>query len=140
MPKTLLVAVLFAIGCGTTVQVTHLNPGPAKAARPPEAVEVFSSGPPRDRTFVDIAYLEAEQEELSSDNTPTFIRKMRTIAGRMGCDGLVIGGITNAGHPSVFDSHSTQNHKGLTATCIVYTDAPPGDQLPTTISRAAPPR
>ena len=140
MPKSLLVAVLFAIGCGTSVQVTRLNWAGSRPARPPEAVEVFSSGPPRDRTYIDVAFMEAEQEEFSGDNTGQFLHKLRTIAGRMGCDALVIGGTTNAARSAILDSNTTVNHKGLTATCIAYTDVPPGGQLPTTISRAAPPR
>jgi len=127
---------LLVLGCATptTVQVTALNPWPAPApARPPETVELFSSGPPRDRTYVDVAYLEAQQGEFSDANTQQFVGRLRTVAGRLGCDALVLGGITNARRDGVLDAQRT--HKGLVATCIVYTD-----QLPTTISRAAPPR
>lgn len=122
------------------MQVTRLNWGPQRPPRPPEAIEVFSSGPPHDRSYIDIAFLEAEQEEFSGDNTRQFIQKLRTVASRMGCDALVLGGTTNSARGALLDSHTTVNHKGLTATCIAYTDVPPGDQLPTTISRAAPAR
>jgi len=136
MSKAIVAAVLFAIGCGTNIQVTRLNAVGDRPPRPPEAVQVFASGPPGDRPFIDVAYLEAEQEALSSDNTHEFILKMRKIAAGMRCDALVLGHITHAAKADVFDPHVTDDRKGMTATCIVFTDG----QFATTTSRAEPPR
>ncbi len=137
-------AVLVATGCGTTVTSTPLNPSPRPLmARSPDSVELFSSAPPS-RPYVDVAYLEAEQDsDLSADRTPAFIAHLRERAATMGCDGVVLGEHTN--RPSVSSSdvafdvtnalskHPVEpppdygvpaNLRGLTATCIVYIPAP----------------
>ncbi len=89
--------------------------------RPPESVQVFTSGQPQGRQFVDIAYLEAEQEsDLSSDNTPEFLTRLRTTAARMGCDGLVVGNKTNAVVAGLVQE--TAGLRGIVATCIMFTD------------------
>ena len=106
----------------------------AGSFRPPQSV--FASGPPGDRPFIDVAYLEAEQEALSGDNTGEFILKLRKIAANLRCDALVLHGVTHAAKPDVFDPRVTEDRKGMTATCIVYTEG----QFATTVSRAAPPR
>ncbi len=136
MSKVLVAAVLFAIGCGTDIRVTRLNFAGDRPPRPPEAVQVFASGPPGDRPFIDVAYLEAEQQALSDDNTSEFIMKLRKIAADLRCDALVLGHVTHATKPSVFDAHMPDDRKGMTATCIAYTEG----QFATTVSRAAPPR
>jgi len=115
--------VLLAAGCGTTISVTPINPARRPlGARPPETVEIFSSGPPG-RPHVDIAYLEAEQQtSLSVDNTPEFIHELRSRAADMGCDGLVLGGLTHAADVAtsvIGDVNASK--KGITATCIIYT-------------------
>jgi hypothetical protein len=85
------------------------------AARPPESVEVLSSGAPT-RPHVDVAYLEAEQESgMSGDNTPQFVAKLRIRAAARGCEALVLGGITS--DVSVWNNTSS----GIVATCVVYT-------------------
>jgi len=113
---------LFVTGCGTAVATTVINPSPRRmTSRPPETVEIFSSGPPR-RPYVDVAFLEAEQEtSMSSDHTAEFIIHLRLRAAEMGCDGLVLGGVTHSADvvTSVLaDVNSSK--KGITATCIVY--------------------
>ncbi|HEY4179524.1 MAG TPA: hypothetical protein VGM90_21940 [Kofleriaceae bacterium] len=116
---------LFATGCGTMIQATAINPTPHPLhARPPESVLLFSSGPPQGRRYTDVAYLEAEQESgYSVDNTPQFITKLRERAAVMGCDGLVLGGTTNATTVGI-DLKTAMNQKGLVATCIVFDDPP----------------
>ena len=99
-----------------------INPVPrAMQPRPPYTVEMFSSGPPR-RPYIDVAYLEAEQDSAYSvDGTSEFIARLREQAGRMGCDGVVLGGVTNA--PDAVASVTADinaSRKGLTATCIMY--------------------
>lgn len=111
--------------CGSSIRATEINSAPRPlAARPPESVEIFTSGPPL-RPHMDLAYYEARQSsEFSSDDTRELIVKMRVAAARRGCDGLVVGGITHETTRTIFDSHRPTSNKGLTATCIVYTDAP----------------
>lgn len=111
-------------GCGTSVMETPVNPAPRPLTeRPPESVEVFTSGAP-ERPHVDVMLLEAEQtSNFSVDNTPDFIAELRARAAKIGCDAIVVGGITNATVPSI-DMHTSTSRKGLTASCIVY--KPPG--------------
>lgn len=145
MPVTRSVlAVLLATGCGTTVTATTLNPSPKPMApRSPDSVELFSSAPPA-RPYVDVAYLEAEQDsDLSADRTGAFVAHLRERAAAMGCDGVILGEHTNRPSVStsdmafdVADALSSKpqepppdygvpvNLRGLTATCIVYIPAP----------------
>lgn len=116
---------IFAAGCGTSIRATTINPSPRPLhARAPASVELFTSGPPQGRSFVDVAYLEAEQESgYSVDDTPEFLGQLRTRAAAMGCDGLVIGAPTNAVTTGI-DLKTPMNRKGIVATCIVFADAP----------------
>ena len=113
---------LLLTACGSTIRATEINPAPRPlAARAPETVEVFTSGPPA-RPHVDISFLEIQQDsKLSTDDTGEFIGQLRIEAAARGCDGLVIGGIT---HEPTGEKRST-SFKGMTATCIVYTDLEP---------------
>jgi hypothetical protein len=123
--KAPLVLLLFVAGCGTMISTTMVNPSPRPLQpRPPETVDMFTSGPPA-RSYVDVAFFEAEQEsEVSLDETREFLAGLRERAASMGCDGLVVGSVTNRTSLSLdLDSHS--NIKGLTGTCIVYTDPEP---------------
>lgn len=115
-------ACLVLLGCGTQIRATIINPPPhAMPSRPPASVEIFTSSPPRDRAFVDVAFLEAEQESgYSVDGTEQFFAKLRGHAAQMGCDGLVFGGMTNATTVAI-DLKTPMNKKGIVATCIVYT-------------------
>lgn len=85
---------LFALAaCGTTIRTTPINRAPhAMYPRDAASVELFTSGPPQHRSYVDVAFLEAEQESgYSTDDTPEFLAKLRARAAAMGCDGLVVG-------------------------------------------------
>ncbi len=115
-------ALLLLAACGSTIRTTEINPAPHPlGARPPETVEVFTSGPPA-RPHVDVSFLEIQQEsKLSIDDTRELIAKLRIEAAARGCEGLVIGGVTH--EPTGGDQ--TTSLKGMTATCIVYTDADP---------------
>ncbi len=122
MRLTHVIASLPFLGCGTQIRSTIINPPPhAMQSRPPASVEVFTSAPPRDRPFVDVAFLEAEQESgYSTDGTEQFFAKLRGRAAQMGCDGLVFGSPTNAVSVGI-DLQTPMNKKGIVATCIVYT-------------------
>ena len=116
---------LVLAACGTAIRATAINPAPHPMhARPPASVVVYTSGPPQGRSYVDVAYLEAEQESgYSADNTPQFVAHLREQAAAMGCDGLVIGAPTNAVTVGI-DLQTPMNKKGIVATCIVF-DEPP---------------
>jgi hypothetical protein len=129
-----ILAIVLATGCGTTISATQINTAPRPMQpRPPHTVQIFTSGPPQ-RPYVDIAFLEAEQTtDLSVDGTAEFFVKLRGRAAAMGCDGIVIGQRTNRATQSILElsniltpknqtDFGVQNIKGLTATCIVYTD------------------
>jgi len=145
MPVTRFVlTALLATGCGTSIGVTPINASPRPLRpRPPAAVEVFLTQAPS-RPYVDVAYLEAEQEsELSGDAVPAFLDKLRYRAAQIGCDGLIVGEHTSRETVSlsdvttdVVDAVSKEpvdkpasygqpvSLRGLTATCIVYRPTP----------------
>jgi hypothetical protein len=120
------IAVLLLLtACGSTIRATEINQAPRPlTARAPEQVEVFTSGPPA-RPHIDLTFYEVQQEEYSADDTREFIDLARVEAARKGCDGLVIGGITHEPTATLSDSNTVTSRKGLTATCIVYTDLDP---------------
>jgi hypothetical protein len=129
MFNRIVLGVALAAGCGTSIQSTMINPAPhPMQSRPPESVEIYSSGPPQ-RPYIDVAYLEAEQQSAySGDDTAQFIGHLRERAAAMGCDGVVLGGVTHAAEPTT-DIHLTR--KGLTATCVMY--------VPETMAATPPP-
>ena len=129
MLNRIVLGLVLAAGCGTSIHATMINPAPhVMQSRPPETVDIYSSGPPQ-RPSVDVAYLEAEQRSAySEDDTAQFIGHLRERAAAMGCDGVVLGGVTHAAEPNT-DLHLTR--KGLTATCVMY--------LPETMAATPPP-
>lgn len=128
---TLALAATLGLGlaaCGTSIRTTAINPAPrAMTPRPAATVELFTSGPPR-RPYVDVALLEAEEESsFSTDRTPEMLTALRERGAAMGCDGIVMGGMTSR-DPGVRDVETWLNddakgRKGVYATCIVYTSA-----------------
>ena len=129
MSTKLSLAFLLAVGCGTSIHATTINPSPhPMTPRPPATVEMFTSGAPP-RPHVDVAFLEAEESSgLSLDRTPQMLDKLRARGADMGCDAIVIGGMSSR-DPGVGDAESwlvenPKGRKGIYATCIVYT-APP---------------
>ena len=113
-------ALLVLVGCGTTVSSTPVNAPPhAMRARPASTVEVFSSGAPHDRHFVDVAYLEAAQDTSDSpDGAPEWIAALRDRGAKMGCDGIVLGAPTS--DPNGRGLIVKGPRRGIVATCIVY--------------------
>jgi hypothetical protein len=122
--KLALVTVMLA-ACGTNIGVIPINAAPhPMMPRPAGTVDLYTSGPPA-RPYIDVMYLEAEQQtDLSLDGTQEFFMKLRDRAGRLGCDGLVIGHPTNRVTGTLFQSKhdNTTSLSGLTATCIAYVD------------------
>jgi hypothetical protein len=124
-----LFALLLAAGCGTSIHATPLNPSPVQMApRPGAAVELYTSGAPA-RPHVDVLLLEAEEtSSFSMDKTAEMLGKLRERAGAMGCDAIVVGGMSSR-DPGVRDAESwisdnPKGRKGIFGTCIVYTAEP----------------
>lgn len=122
-------ALVLLAGCGTSIHTTPINPAPrAMMPRDPASVELFSSGAPQ-RAHVDVAFFEAEEESsFSTHRTPEMLNKLREKGAQLGCDGVVIGGLSSR-DPGITDAESwlvenPKGRKGVFATCIVYTEPP----------------
>jgi hypothetical protein len=112
-------------GCGTYTNFTPINSPPHElTSRPSSRVQVFASGRPR-RPYVDVAVIQVEQTHgLNEQGAQLMIDSIRAQAAALGCDAVVLGGITDhAGARSgsalaLLDPGSTKQ----TAACIVYED------------------
>jgi hypothetical protein len=129
MSSKLLFALGLAAGCGTSIHTTPINPAPRPMApRDPASVELFSSGAPQ-RVHVDVAFLEAEESSsFSTHRTPEMLSKLREKGAQLGCDAVVIGGLSSR-DPGITDAETwlvedPKGRKGVFATCIVYTEPP----------------
>jgi hypothetical protein len=130
-------------GCGTTINYVPLNNSPRPMApRPPQSVEMFTTGRP-DRPFVEVAAIEAQQQPNSIDTVDVIYAKMRDTAARVGCDGLVIVSASDTpvtsmqtytigGAPGMAPTtgmmFNSRTLKGYRAACIMFRDvasAPP---------------
>ncbi len=115
-------------GCGLSVDYTPTNMAPhAMRPRPPGAVKLFTSQPPRG-SYVDVGYLEVRQQTYNHSSQSAIIQAMRREAGRRGCEGLVITGSANevVGSGSSYNgqgSMSVRTLKGLRGSCIVFTSS-----------------
>jgi hypothetical protein len=112
-------------GCGISTSATFLRAPPrAMAPRSPDSVEVFGAGPPS-RPHVDLALIEAEQQSTNTPgDTPELIAKLRQKAGELGCDGLVLASIfSRVDTMTTIVTGNTHDQKGISGTCIVYTEA-----------------
>ena len=137
LSSMLLSAALLA-GCGTYADFTPINE-PPHALRPRSArsVEVLASGAPA-RPHVDVAIVEVEQtHSFNAQGTGLMIQRLRQQAAAIGCDAIVLGGVTDhqGARPgsgwSLLDPGSTKRQ----ATCVVYDDEP----SPRPFRRARPP-
>jgi hypothetical protein len=78
------------------------------------------------RPHVDVALIEAEeQSSFSTSRTPDMLNKLRVRGAEMGCDAVVIGGMSSR-DPGIHDAESwlvdhPKGRKGVYATCIMYT-------------------
>jgi hypothetical protein len=125
MSRKILLLALLACGCGTLVSYTPVaDIGDDAEPKAGSEVDVYMSGPP-DRPYRDVGLLEAEQEsDLSLDDTPEMLRKLRARAGVLGCDAIYLKGVGSKAEPrAVIDFHNTDSVKTLAATCIRYTRA-----------------
>jgi hypothetical protein len=143
MTSTRFLALVLAAGCGTSIHTIPINPAPhAMVPRNPATVELFTSGAPQ-RGHVDVAFIEAEETSgLSVDGTPEMLQQLREHGAQLGCDAVVIGGMSSR-QPGVTDAEAwlverPKNRKGLFATCIVYTEPPVARQEPSEAASVAP--
>jgi len=120
-----LIAVL-AAGCGVSLNYVPLNKPPRPmSARPPESVHVYTASRP-ERPHLEVGMIEAQQESAYSHAPPAqIVAQMRSAAGQLGCDGLVLTGGNDAvvGGGSVTNgigSAWARTLKGYRGTCIIY--------------------
>jgi len=133
MSKQWLFALLVVAGCGTSIHTTPINPAPRPMmSRDPATVELFTSGPPQ-RAHVDVAFFEAEEtSSFSTDGTPDMLRRLRERGAELGCDAIVVGGMSSR-DPGIGDAESwlvdhPKGRKGVFATCIAYSEPPLASQ------------
>jgi len=118
-------------GCGIGVAYVPLNPPPhMMTARPKEQVELFASKLP-DRPYVEVASIEVQQEDYNHASPAQLTDKLRELAGRRGCEGLVLSGANDATSVSGGVSNgsgfvSSRTLKGYRGTCIVYKEPADG--------------
>lgn len=115
LSKLALLATL-AAACAPTLHVTPLNPAPRPMSpRSPETVELFTSNRPA-QPYVDVALLRAEQWERvpEDDEMAESVAALRERAAQMGCDAVIITGMT----ASEDDEYNVRH--GMYATCAVY--------------------
>lgn len=143
IPRTLAcLALAAACACGTSIRTTVINPSPrAMQPRPPETVELFTSGAPS-RPHVDVALIEAEESSgLSVAETADMLRELREQGADMGCDAVVLGGASSR-DPGVRDLeawlYDAKGRKGFYGTCIVYTAAPIASPASPAVAPAVP--
>jgi hypothetical protein len=118
---------VWALGCGTVVQATPINPAPRPLVpRAAHSVQIFLNSPPPE-PHVDIALLEVRQDEgFNRMGTDYMIQRLREKAGELGCDAVLIktrGERAGVEIDSPFDL-ADPDPQSLLASCIVY--AAPG--------------
>ena len=122
---------LAAAACGIDVAYLPLNPPPhLMTPRPKEQVELFASKLP-DRPFVEVGSIEVQQEDYNHASPQQLTERMRELAGRRGCEGLILAGANDGTSVSGGVSNGTgfvsgRTLKGYRATCIVYKDPADG--------------
>jgi hypothetical protein len=110
---------IFAAGCISSVETTHLNTPPhPMLARPARSVEIYSSSPPT-RPHVDVALLRADRANYSTD-TPRMVQSLAERAGQLGCDALFISGAAHRPSSSKDLYFLDPGSNILFGTCIAY--------------------
>lgn len=127
MPLCSALLALTAAACGTATQYTALNKAPhALAPKAPADVLLYTSGPPA-VPYTELGMIQGNQEsEYSHVDMRTIIAAMRSKAGQMGCDGLVINGAAAKQTDLLFANKEarTRTLEGYWGTCIVFTPPP----------------
>jgi len=92
--------------------------------RAPEEVQVFSTAPPN-RAYVEVGLLEAGQDSYNYASTEELIEKLRSYAGRKGCEGLIITGSADrveSQGKSPTGSTIVETKRGFKAACVMFVD------------------
>jgi hypothetical protein len=97
---------------GITVNLVPTNPAP-QTMRPKPASEVKIVSTPPESPFVEIGFVDGRTNISSPPEA--ILATMRSAAGPLGCDALLITGSTIIVHEGTFGYHSA---------CLVFTDAP----------------
>ncbi|MEM9189559.1 MAG: hypothetical protein AAGF12_10320 [Myxococcota bacterium] len=107
-------------GCGTAVQFAATSPSPHPyVPRSPEEVALIASGTP-ERAYAELGILQARQESrFSTHSLADVLHEMRTRAGAIGCDAVIIQGRADGVDG---DRHGTFTLDGVYGTCIVWLD------------------
>jgi hypothetical protein len=109
-----------ALGPETAPQLSYtILHRPPRPLRPIArlSVDVFLTAPRR--SFVEYALIETMQFEVG-ETTGVVIERMRTLAGQIGCNGVVILGRNDEAPSAQFWG----SRKGFIAACIVWSDEP----------------
>jgi hypothetical protein len=116
---------LSPLACGTTVSSTPLNGGASyQAPRPSRSVAIYASGPP-DRPYREVALMRVDQTRgLNQRGTDLMLDRLREQAGAMGCDAVVLGGLSDrdGAQPGTIFHLLDPGATTLNATCIVFRD------------------
>lgn len=128
---------LFAVGCHS-IDYSPLNAPPrAMGPRDPATVEVFVERRP-ERPVVEVGQFEIEQNSPASGGMSTMVEKLRTRAGELGCDGLILGEATEriqsltsqsvapptgGGVAITAGTGQVNTVRGRRAVCFVYKDS-----------------
>ncbi len=119
-------ALLAVAACGTTTRFVATNPSPHPlATKQTLQVDVYTTAAPT-TPYVEVGILQSRQSsELSLDEMPDIIQKMRAEAAKIGCDGVIINGLSDKTVGSGYgDAHgsssSTTTLEGFWGACIVY--------------------
>lgn len=139
MAALVLIGMTLSAGCGISTSATFLRPPPRTLLpRSGDSVEVFGAGPPS-RPHIDLALIEAEQESSNTfGDTPELIAQLRQKAGELGCDALVLTDLyARVDSLSTLVTGNTYDRKGISGTCIVYTEAAVAAESATVSNAAA---
>jgi hypothetical protein len=122
--RSVTIACIAVAGCGVQVEYTQLNAAPLPMkSRAPESVEVYVGNAPA-RPHVDVGLLEVEEQSGFGPGTQALVDSLRDRAAEIGCDALVIGGVSSkvSEVESLLFDHNA-NRKALHASCVVYVPA-----------------
>lgn len=112
---TLAAAATLAACGGTSTYFTQTGRWPdQRLAKPPRAVRVHTTRPTD--PYVEVGILQSQpRDQFSGARMAEMIAAMRKLAGRLGCDGIILKGVSAA-------SGGSQNggNQGYWSSCIVY--------------------
>jgi hypothetical protein len=126
--RTMIAVLMLAAACGPKITMTKTNPAPhPMRARPADTVELFTTRAP-ERPYVEVAVFAASKGQAEDH-----IDALRENAASYGCDALVFTKMpsestmtASSGRPGELPASATGNAVGSSsATCVVWTEAPP---------------